>query len=965
LPAGPYPTPAYFNTRGVFYGGRYPHALRDFLLEEQSSPLMTGASPRWIDTICHETMCGECCYELGQLAASAEHYEAALKVFLASPDWLNRVTQWPTGPAGPLARGVPWGAGARGAARASYTDPLAVFSSTPGPVTPSAPPAVAIQLHAGEVVRATALAIRRRAMLLGPAARQDLVLNEVLAALAKRPAPPGPWPQAWLDLELGAAQAAVGRDAEALVTLHRAVLVGGRFDHPLTGSALLQLGLLYAAQGNWDAAARHFIEATYAAAQSDDFGDLEEAFRGGAITHFLTNRKDLYPPLPAALTWSSRPALRHLHVSLAILAAEDFALLGKPAEAAKMLEQARSGMVREMAAARVGARLNYLAASLLFQQRRTREAEASLAAAMEFMRKGSVWLCQIAAVDDRCTGRTASAGPREAMLLYARVLREPQPGDWAADPMEPLTVLSTPHPRPIEHWLEAAIERKDYRAAVEIAERLRRHRFYASLPLGGRLMAMRWLLEGPEPSLGAKARESRHNILLQHPEYAELSEQARRLAAALREQPWAEVAQQRKQAQQLERLAALGSQQEAAISAIALGREGAEMVFPPLRTAAEIQNAMPDRQALVAFLSTSRAVYGFLIDHDRCNCWQVQLPPPMEKPVLGLLRQAAFYDHSRELTPKDLADPRWKAAGRDLLAAVLRGSRLDLSQPLEELVVVPDGVFWYVPFEALGVETGGEVRPLGWRLRVRYLPTASLVVPDGRMPAPRGRTGVIVGRRGPHPGEAAGEEAMEQISRALPGTTPLPSPLPGSPAACAALLDRLIVLGQIPTRQRDPYAWSLVGERVKGGTLDDWMALPWPRPEVVILPGFHPAAENNLKRSPGAAGQEVFLAVCGLMASGTRTVLVGRWPGGGQSTCDLVREFVEELPYTSAADAWQRSMLVVANSPLDPASEPRVKPGSDEPLKAAHPVFWAGCLLVDSAGPRPNKEPRGQEPAKK
>jgi tetratricopeptide (TPR) repeat protein len=966
----PYPTANYFTALSAsFYGGRYPEALKAFAAEELSSPLVTVQSPHWIDAICSETMAGECCYEMGEMGAALEHYTSALKLFLAFPDWMNQVASWPVGPAGLTLRRAPWGASGRGAAQATFLDPLAivvpkaVVNSNLGSDS-SREPAVPLQLHAREIVRCTTLAIRRRAALLGPAARHDLVLNQVLAALARRPAPPGPWPQAWIDLELGAAQAAVGRDADALATLQRAVLVGGRFDHPLTGSALLQLGLLYDAQGNWDQAARHFAEATCAAAQADDFGDLEEAFRWGAITHFLINRKEMYPPLPAALAWSSPPGLPHLHASLAILAAEDYALLGRPGEAANMLEQARGGMAREMAAARLGARLNYVAASLLFQQRRTREAQAALAAAMEFMRKGSVWLCQIAAVDDRCAGRTASAGPREAMLLYARVLREPQPGDWAADPMEPLAVLSTPHPVPLEHWLEAAIERKDYRAAVEIAERLRRHRFYASLPLGGRLMAMRWLLEGPESSLAAKAREARHDILLQHPEYADLSQQARRLAAALGEQPWAEGADERKQTQQLERLAALGARQEAALAAIALSRAGTEMVFPPLRTTAEIQSAVPDRQALVAFLSTRRAVYGFLIDRQRCNCWQVQLPLAMEKPLAGLLRQVAFYEHGREPTPKELADPRWKAAGRDLLAALLRGSRLDLSQPLDELVVVPDGVLWYVPFEALGVEAGGELQPLGWRLRVRYLPTASLVVPDGRTPRPMARTAVAVGKLGPRQSESGGAETAAQIARVLPGTSALPARLPGPPCACATMLDRLIVPDPISLPEAAPYAWSLLGrEGGRGSTLDDWMGLPWPRPEVVVLSGFHfhRATEKGLKHAGPAAGQEVFLAVCGLMASGARTILMGRWSTGDPSACDLVREFVEELPYASPAEAWQRSVLLLAFWRSGPA-EPQLKAAGDATSKEAHPYFWSGYMLVDSAGPRANEEPRPRKP---
>ena len=52
------------------------------------------------------------------------------------------------------------------------------------------------------------------------------------------------------------------------------------------------------------------------------------------------------------------------------------------------------------------------------------------------------------------------ATPRSALDLFGEVLRDPQPADWAFDPMESLAVLMTPHPLPFEHWFEAAVERQ-------------------------------------------------------------------------------------------------------------------------------------------------------------------------------------------------------------------------------------------------------------------------------------------------------------------------------------------------------------------------------------------------------------------------------------------------------------------------------------------------------------------------
>ena len=113
------------------------------------------------------------------------------------------------------------------------------------------------------------------------------------------------------------------------------------------------------------------------------------------------------------------------------------------------------------------------------------------------------------------------------------------------------------------------------------------------------------------------------------------------------------------------------------------------------------------------------------------------------------------------------------------------------------------------------------------------------------------------------------------------------------------------------TRTRQlPLGWSpLVLDAGKiGSSLSDWIQLPLAGVDQLILPGFHTPAENALKR--GGTGDEVFLAVCGLMASGSRTALISRWRVGGQSMIDLVREFVQELPHESAASAWRRSVLL-------------------------------------------------------
>ena len=115
-----------------------------------------------------------------------------------------------------------------------------------------------------------------------------------------------------------------------------------------------------------------------------------------------------------------------------------------------------------------------------------------------------------------------------------------------------------------------------------------------------------------------------------------------------------------------------------------------------------------------------------------------------------------------------------------------------------------------------------------------------------------------------------------------------------------------------------------------------------------------------------APGREIFLSVCGLMASGGRTLLLSRWRTGGQTSFDLVREFAQELPHASPTEAWQRSVFLAAGSRLNLEAEPRIKrTATEEPPTANHPFFWAGYLLIDSGTAPKKADPEPVDPALK
>ncbi len=955
------PTSSYYIYFHPFYDGEYRDALKGFRDESRGS--IKTVHTRWIDSICYETMCGECYYQMGGLDEALQHYTNALQLFRRFSDWMVKVRFDPTIRAASAGKrkAVPWGASSRQSRLGEYKDELLAQGQIDisdvlqrGGVVRQAN---LFRVTPHEIVRATTLALRRRAALLGPVGKFDPLSQELIAVFNQPVGPPNHWTQCWVDLQRGLALIGGGRVGQGIGYLRRSVLAAGEFDHPMTGIALLELGRQSLLAGQYQEASNFFAEATFAAVNYPDYGVLEEAFRHAALTHVLANRKGFFTPLNAAIHWAKVKKLHQLHASLLLSAAENYAVIGDPKRASAMLDQARATIGRrEMGGGRLGARLGYLAALVAYQQRRAAEGDSALASALDYMRHGSLRRFHVTLADKLFTGGAITS--RSAVELFSDVLRRPQAQDWALEPLESLASLLSPQAAPMEHWFEAALERgevKEVHGAIEIAERTRRRRFFASLELGGRLESLRWILEAPAERLPQKALLQRQDILARYPRFERLSRRIHALRDQLKKLPLApdDREQLKVLGDGLKELAAVGAEQEAILREIALRREPAEMVFPPLHTVAEVQQSLPDGHAVLAFFATSRRLYGFLMNNERCTHWQVRSGDALRRQMQAMLRQMGHFGANHELNLKELGDEKWKQPAREVLDILLKDSPADFSQPFDQLAIVPDGALWHLPFEALQVSVDGRLHSLISRFRIRYAPSISLCIPQGAGRNPSGNTAVVVGKLFPRDDAEVARTAYEQLAGVVPGAVKLEGRPPAPSSLYGTLLDRLIVLDDLVRSEEGPYAWypASVDRGAPVGALADWLPLPWGGPDVVVLPGFHTPAEDSLKSlDRRAPGNDVFLAVCGLLAGGSRTLLISRWRTGGRASFDLVREFAQELPRTSPPDAWQRAVLLAIDSRLDIAAEPRVKRTAvNEQPKAAHPFFWAGYMLVDCA----------------
>lgn len=952
------PNDTYYLGFGPFYDGDFKSAQQAF--REAGKSGFVSVDGRWIDSICFHTMLGESYYHMGDMTNAADQYSSAVKLFIIHRDWMLRA-EFPQGidpEQNLLKTTITWGRSTRATKVGHFSDRYQTIQGnsdaqnqavlqTGGVVSPPQLFSVGI----AEICRCTALALSRRAEILGPASQYDPLTIKALEALLRRPGPPNHWSQCWIELQLGCAYVAAGKTNEAISELTRSLQAGGQYDHPLTCVGLLELGKIAYKQGKYDAAQALLLESTYSAAFFERWDVMEEAFRYGTQAHIISGQKGVYPPLVAAAAWAKQKRVKMLNASLLISLAENLATNGETSAAAAALNQAKATMNRtEMTFGQMGGRLNLENARVQFQAGNVAAGNSSLTAALTFQKAASKRLFQIGLIDG-CALR-GEFTERVSDLLYTEVLREQTNADWIHDPLDTLAVLSTPHPLPYEHWLEICISRKEQDRALEIADRIRRHRFFSTLPLGGRLLALRWVLEAPLESLTPAAVQQRQDLRAKYPKYAELSQQAAAIQKKIDALPLVpmEDADKKQQTQLLVELAKVSTTLEIVLQQIALRREPSDFTFPPLVPIATIQQKLSPGSLVVAYLATSQSVHAFAISKQKYAHFRLADPGSVKNGVVDMLRLLGMYDRNQPLDEKDLLSQEWQAPAANILSQLTNNMKPEEWQKYDELIVVPDGVLWYVPFEALQTTSAtGEQQPLASLLKVRYAPTVSLAVPDGRGVKPLPRTGVIAGKLLPRDGIEVAATAADQLVGGLPGASRFGDTLVAPSALLSSTVDRLVVLSDLDDSDKNPYALApmLLDKGKPGSSVADWFALPFHAPEQMVLPGFHSAAESSLKR--GGTGDEIFLSVCGLMSTGTRTVLLSRWRPGGQTAFDLVREFTTELPHSSATNSWHRAVQLARASEIDPAKEPRVKlSGSAESLKAEHPFFWAGYLLVDS-----------------
>jgi len=986
------PSELYELTLEALDQGRHRDAL-DIALREYRSAVRVGPS-RWIDSIAAATLMGECHYEIGGgdgFRQAVAAFEEAMQLSAVHADWLLSVRFTPPQPpAGP--RVATWGRSRRPSTPAQFGrvmlirrqggDPEEVLRQGGALVAPHEQ-----QIRPTEIMRSLVVAVYRHREMLGTLARESPAVTATAAMLARRPAPPNHYSQAWIDIAHGATLWSQGKPAQAVPVLERGLTIDGGLDHPLTPWGLIIRGRIALEAGQAAQAAELFIEATYVAADYGDGRALEEAFRWAHAAHQAAGNRGPHPGLASAIAWTGgrRTFFPVLRCRLLAAAAEALVAGGDPAGGQALLQQLDSNVMRSDAGrGAAGAEVDYARSLVAAATGRLDEAATALDTALAAAQARSPVLFQLVTLVAMQQAASGGLGDREALEAFARRLGTPRPQDFVVAPLETLAEITAPRTEAYDAWILVAGRRGD-EAKLEAAEAFARSRWLARQPLGGREAAIERLVAAEPALLDAPAAARRAALLAARRDLAGIVNDLPRArdalaAAMLRGGGQADLTDSWRT------YARLADDRRRLIRVLATGRDPTMLDAPPLVATETIRGRLAPGQFLLSFHWTAHELFAVLESRERAAFWTVRQAEQIPGELGRLARGMGLFDPAAPVPTDRLANGDWQAAAARLERMIFENSRIDLGRAIEELVIVPDGWLWYVPFELLPVSSARPVAAAdatpasgGPRLlrdvtHIRYSPTRSLAVASLPRPRDAGPIGVHAGRMNRSDTPATAAAVVQELVAAVPRAVPLferasPRAAGGSTALAASAFDALAIFE--PLGGDGPPGHSTLVPAAPGRPqlqMADWVAPPTKRPRLVMLPGYETAMAGGFKSATAASspasrgraagpqrpGDDLFQPAMDLVAAGATTIVLARWRVGGRICIDLVGEFLRDVTTPlpdgerrSAAAAWHRAVdLATAETP-DPAQEPRITAQPAAVLEDARlPFFWAGYLPI-------------------
>jgi tetratricopeptide (TPR) repeat protein len=382
----------------------------------------------------------------------------------------------------------------------------------------------------------------------------------------------------------------------------------------------------------------------------------------------------------------------------------------------------------------------------------------------------------------------------------------------------------------------------------------------------------------------------------------------------------------------------------------------AEIVYPTPASSSEIRsNLLRPGEALVEYQLGEKASYGWVLTRDSVDWWELPPRGVIETEVKALLE--TLKSEGADLGP----EPAYRGLARDLGRLLLPSEML---KPDFRLILVPDGILHYLPFEALVVATGQRSKDKEAFIlenhEVVYIPSASSLRYLRRLPPDAGLASARLLALGEIPQAAA-----------VAGVYPA-GPLPFAREEVVRIGGlfpadhRLLLLGAKANETalktmdlRDFLYFHFAGH----GWFDE--EAPW-RSGILVAPagGEDGLLQMNeiftLRTGPCLVvlsacqsgfgrfvrGEGIVGLTRAFLYAGARGVVVSLWNVNDRSTAELMEAFYREMGAGARpSSALRRAKLTLLRSAL---------------AAHRHPSSWAPFVLVGDPGPAPSSVSPGK-----
>ncbi len=350
---------------------------------------------------------------------------------------------------------------------------------------------------------------------------------------------------------------------------------------------------------------------------------------------------------------------------------------------------------------------------------------------------------------------------------------------------------------------------------------------------------------------------------------------------------------------------------------------------------------LPQRTGLLTFVQGRNTTYGLLAIGNKVEMWQIPGSGQLASKVGQLLREIGVGKNRGARLSDDQA---WRTAALALRRILIPEDNQFAAENLDELIIVPDGVLWYVPFDILPIAEKSSAL-IGDQIAIRYAATPGLALQHTKPPSTSGAIGIVAAPFFAPKDAELNRSIVDSITELIQDPVELPE-TGGLPSGwLGPSIEHFVVAAPLIANPKNQLMMSVspYDHSSPYGTLAGWMGFPAVVPRSAVLIGLRTPIDGGKM----GTGDEIFVTICALRAAGVENILLSRWAVGGESTAVLLRELLQELPYAGMNNAWQRAKMVLRRSELDPEGEPLLTKADRQrqALTGEEPLFWSGYVV--------------------